>query len=91
MKSLPWLAWAALAALFAGAAGVVAIITVHSIATAPIHQDAASVPSKADRTPAARYTDAVARVRRLARTLVAKDNLPGLSLAVAVNGDIAWA
>ena len=91
MKSIPWLAWAALAALFAGAAGIVAIVTVRSVATAPIHKDAASVPSQADGTPATRYPDAVAHARQLARTLVAKDNLPGLSLAVAVNGDIAWA
>jgi len=91
MKSIPWLAWAALAALFAGAAGVVAIVTVRSVAMAPIHKDAASVPSTPDGTPAARYADAVAHARQLARTIVTKDNLPGLSLAVAVNGDIAWA
>ena len=56
MKSIPWLAWAALAALFAGAAGVVAIVTVRSVAMAPIHKDAASVPSTPDGTPCLLYT-----------------------------------
>ena len=56
-----------------------------------MHKDAASVPSKADAPLTDRYTEPVENARRLARALVAGDNLPGLSVAVAVNGEIAWA
>ena len=46
-------------------------------------------------TPAAaspdRYAGPVEASRRLARVLVVGDNLPGLSVAVAVDGEIVWA
>ena len=38
-----------------------------------------------------RYPGPAEESRRLARTLVAGDNLPGLSVAVAVDGEIVWA
>jgi serine beta-lactamase-like protein LACTB, mitochondrial len=62
-----------------------------SISTVPVHKDAPSVPSTTDRAPADRYAEPVAHARRLARALVAGDNLPGLSVAVAVKGEIGWA
>jgi CubicO group peptidase (beta-lactamase class C family) len=54
-----------------------------------VHEDAA-VPSTAA-VSSDGYAGAVEESRRLARALVAPDNLPGLSVAVAVNGEIAWA
>jgi serine beta-lactamase-like protein LACTB len=58
----------------------------------PVHENAAAVPS----TPAAapridRYAGPVEESRRLARALAAGANLPGLSVAVAVDGEIVWA
>jgi CubicO group peptidase (beta-lactamase class C family) len=59
--------------------------------TISVHSDAASVPSKAAGTPAERYARAVEEARQLARSLVVKENLPGLSVAVALDGETVWA
>ncbi|MDP6373315.1 MAG: serine hydrolase domain-containing protein [Vicinamibacterales bacterium] len=57
-----------------------------------VHRDDASaVRSEIDEAPAAAHTDAVERARPLARAFVADENLPGLSLAVGVAGEVVWA
>ena len=50
-----------------------------------------SLPSHVLEPPSAAYRDAVEEGRSIARALVAEEKLPGLSLAVAVNGEIVWA
>jgi serine beta-lactamase-like protein LACTB len=57
--------------------------------TMPVHEDAAAVPSTAA-VRSDRYADPVKESSRLARALVAGDNLTGLSVAVAVDGEIVW-
>jgi CubicO group peptidase (beta-lactamase class C family) len=57
----------------------------------PVHSDAAAVPSSAAAASTGRYADAVEESRRLARGLVVAGNLPGLSVAAAVDGEIVWA
>jgi CubicO group peptidase (beta-lactamase class C family) len=59
--------------------------------TIPVHENADSVPSTAAAAPADRYAGSVEESRRLARALIVGGNLPGLSVAVAVDGEIAWA
>jgi serine beta-lactamase-like protein LACTB len=86
-----WLGEAVLAMLLLGAVAVGVVVVLRSVTIAPIHKDAASVPSTSDAPPAIADTEPAEHARRLARTLVAGDNLPGLSVAVAVNGQIAWA
>ena len=49
------------------------------------------MPSTAAAAHTDRYAGPVEESRRLARALVAGDNLPGLSVAVAVDGEIVWA
>ncbi len=49
------------------------------------------LPSRVLEPPSAAYRDAVEEERSIARSLVAEEKLPGLSLAVAVNGEIVWA
>src|SRR5262245_66525544 len=54
-----------------------------------VHPDPAAVPS----TPgvhAEKYSGAIEESRRLAHALLLDDNLPGLSVAVARNGEIVW-
>ena len=59
---------------------------------ADIHDDDASaVHSEIDEPPAAEYADAVERARPVVRALVVEENLPGLSLAVGIAGNIVWA
>src|SRR5262245_58942421 len=57
----------------------------------PVHTDPAAVPSTVAAAPAERYSAAVEEARSLARTLMVKENLPGLSVAVAIDGEIVWA
>lgn len=50
-----------------------------------------SLPSRVLASPSAAYSDAVEEGRVLARSLIAEENLAGLSVAVAVDGEIVWA
>ena len=91
MTSTRWRAEAALAVLLAVVMLVVGGGAVWFMSRKPVHEDAAAVPSTAAAAPTDRYAGAVEESRRLARALVAGDNLPGLSVAVAVDGEIVWA
>src|SRR5688572_15120868 len=62
-----------------------------SATTTPLHPDAASVPSAAQSDPARQWATAVEQARQVARAAVAEQNLPGLSVAVGVGDQLAWA
>ncbi len=82
----------ALALLFATVILVAGGVAVAFFLTlSPAHSDPATVPSTAAATQPGRYSGAVDESKRLARTLVVEENLPGLSVAVAVDGAIVWA
>ena len=81
----------ALAVLFAVVLLVAGGVAVLVMSTKPVHENAASVPSAPGVTPADRYAGPVDESRRLARELLTGDDLPGLSVAVAVDGEIVWA
>ena len=82
---------ATLAVLFAGATLVVGGAALFFFLTiSPVHTDPTTVPSTAAAADE-RYAEAVNEARRLARTLLVEQNLPGLSVAVALDGEIAWA
>ena len=82
----------AIAFLFAAAIIVVGGGAVFFVLTiSPAFTDPAAVPSTAAATQPGRYSGAVDESRRLARALVVEENLPGLSVAVAVDGEIVWA
>ena len=53
--------------------------------------DPAALPAEALAPPAARYAAPAEQVRRRARDLIVDENLPGVSIAVAVDGELAWA
>lgn len=56
-----------------------------------LHPDVQDVPSEALSTPAQRWANAVEQAQQLVRTSLNQENLPGLSVAVGVSGDIVWA
>jgi len=56
-----------------------------------LHPSPEGVPSVALAAPSAKWTAAVERGRQLARAGLVRQNLPGLSVAVGVGGDIVWA
>ena len=81
---------AALAVLFAVML-VVASGAAWLVSKMAVHEDPAAVPSTVAAAPLNRYAGSVEESRQLARALVGGDNLPGLSVAVAMDGEIVWA
>jgi serine beta-lactamase-like protein LACTB, mitochondrial len=82
---------AAFAVLFSTALVLVGGAAVYFVSTISVHTDPAAVPSTAAEAQAEGYSGPVEESRRLARALLVEENLPGLSLAVAVDGEIVWA
>jgi CubicO group peptidase (beta-lactamase class C family) len=62
-----------------------------SATAAPLHPDPAGVPSVTHSAPLPQWADAVERGRRLVRAGVTEQNLPGLSVAVGIGGNLVWA
>ena len=91
MRSTRWRTEAALAVVCTVVMLVVSGGVLWRLTTIPVHKDAAAVPSTAAAAPSDRYAGPVEESRRLARALVVDGNLPGLSVAVAVDGEIVWA
>ena len=82
---------ALLAVLFAAAIVLAGGAALYFVFTMRVHSDPAAVPSTSAGAPAGRHAGAVEEARRLARSLVVDENLPGLSVAVALDGGIVWA
>lgn len=59
--------------------------------TAPLHPEPEQVPSVSESAPSPRWTDAAEHGRQLMRAALLEQNLPGLSVAVGVDGVIVWA
>jgi serine beta-lactamase-like protein LACTB, mitochondrial len=59
--------------------------------TEPLHPDPDAVPTVSDSAPSQKWADAAAQGRQVARASVSEQNLPGLSVAVGVGGEIVWA
>ncbi len=82
-------------ALLAGAVGLFLVglggLWVFMSATPPLHQGAQDVTSVAEAAPSQQWVEATAQAREIVRASVAEQNLPGASVAVAVDGNIVWA
>ena len=57
----------------------------------PLHPDPQEVPSVTQSAPSPQWAGAVEQARQIVRAGLAEQNLPGLSVAVGVGGDIVWA
>ena len=84
-----WLMVIVLAAFVPVAAIVGFVVFITS--ASPLHQSPRDVPSVTQSTAVPAWTDAVDQGRQLVRAAVVEQNLPGLSVAVGVRGDIVWA
>ena len=71
--------------------GVAGIFIYNSAMATPLHPDAARMSSVAQPAAAQQWPEAVERARQAMRASVAEQNLPGLSVAIAVGGELAWA
>jgi serine beta-lactamase-like protein LACTB len=71
---------------------VVVGLAMYMRATAtPLHAQPQSVPSVTQSKPSPQWSKAVIRARQIMRAGLAEQNLPGVSVAVGVGGDIVWA
>lgn len=73
------------------AAVVAGLVTVTRSRNQPLHPTPALVPSFEVAAPSARWQARAGQARQIVRDAVSSQNLPGASVAVAVNGDIVWA
>ena len=78
-------------AVFLPVAVIVGFVVFVSVTKTPLHSNPGDVPSVTQSTPLPRWTDAVDEARRLARASLVEQNLPGLSVAVGVRGEVVWA
>ncbi len=73
---------------------VAAVLGLHLFMTTTatsLHPDPQGVPSATRSAPSPEWTDSVERARQIARAGISEQNLPGLSVAVGVGGEIVWA
>jgi serine beta-lactamase-like protein LACTB, mitochondrial len=82
-------------ALGVGAIGLLLAVMLGSFAymaatATPLHPDPQDVPSVTRAAASLKWADAVTQARQIVRAAVAEQNLPGLSVAVGVGGDIVW-
>ena len=73
------------------AAWALAFGTSQLIRTVPIHETADAIVSTAKGARGEHTPGSIEKSERLARALIVAENLPGLSVAVAVNGQVVWA
>ena len=85
--------WLALIALGIGGLllGIAGLWVYVSATATPLHPDAQSVSSVANSPPSRQWADAVERGRQIMRARLTEQNLPGLSVAVGVGGEMVWA
>src|SRR3954469_18897774 len=57
----------------------------------PLHPEPQNAPSSVQPEPSPQWAAAVSRARTIVRAVLSEQNLPGLSVAVGVGGDIVWA
>lgn len=56
-----------------------------------LHPDRRNIPSKTNAPPLEAWNGPVEQGRQIVRTSLAEQNLPGLSIAVGIGGNIVWA
>ena len=62
-----------------------------SLTATPLHPNPESVPTVMHSGPLPKWAGAVKQGRQIVRASVAEQNLPGLSVAIGIDGDIVWA
>src|SRR5262245_62369914 len=87
VRSRSWLGWI-LALLVVAIPGMWVFMSV----TAPVlHPNPQAIPSVKHTDSSPQWSEAVDRARRIIRAGIAEQNLPGLSAAVGIDGEIVWA
>ena len=93
MSSRHYQTWLALIVAGVGLliAAILGLWAYVSTTATPLHPNPQDVPSVTHSTPLPKWADAAERGRQIVRAGLIEQNLPGLSVAVGVGGDIVWA
>ena len=85
--------WVALIVLAVGGVltAILGLLMYISVTSTPLHPEPDGVPSMSRSAPAPEWAEAVERGRKIARTRLSAQNLPGVSVAVGAGGEIVWA
>ncbi len=85
--------WAVRTALAVGVliAAFAAFLTHAVTVAAPLFAQPPDVPSVSESAPSPSWAAAVDRARPIVRAAIVEQNLPGVSIAVGIGGDIVWA
>lgn len=85
--------WLVLIAIGVGLvpAAVLGLFTYMNLTKKPLHPNPQAVPSVTGAAPSTRWAGAVTEARAIARAGLAEQNLPGMSVAVGVGGEVVWA
>ena len=85
--------WLALIVVAVGlfVAAILGLFAYMSFTATPLHPNPQDVPSVTRSAPLPKWADAVEQGRQIVRAGLIEQNLPGLSVAVGVGGDIVWA
>lgn len=85
--------WVGRLAIVAGLALLVfaMVITRSVAASVPLFAESPEVPSTTSSTSSPEWAPAVEPARAAVRTAIIEQNLPGVSVAVAANGNVVWA
>jgi hypothetical protein len=85
--------WAGRTALGGGVliAAFAAFLTHAVTVAAPLFAQPPDVPSVSDSVPSPQWAAAVDRARSMVRAAIVEQNLPGVSIAVGMDGGIVWA
>jgi serine beta-lactamase-like protein LACTB, mitochondrial len=85
--------WVALIVLAVGLllAAILGLWGYMSATATPLHPNLQDVPSVTHSAPLPKWADAVEQGRQIVRAGLTEQNLPGLSVAVGVGGEIVWA
>ena len=93
MSSRRYQTWLALIVAGVGLliAAILGLWAYVSTTATPLHPNPQDVPSVTHSAPLPKWADAAERGRQIVRAGLIEQNLPGLSVAVGVGGDIVWA
>ncbi|HYP13656.1 MAG TPA: serine hydrolase domain-containing protein, partial [Bryobacteraceae bacterium] len=85
--------WLAVIAVVVGllVVGIPGLWVYMSATAIALHPKPQEVPSVTHSAPLPKRAEAVDRARQIVRASLAEENLPGLSVAVGIRGDIVWA
>ena len=72
-------------------AAILGLFAYISVTATPLHPDPQQVPSVIQSAPSSTWADAVKQGQQIVRAGLTEQNLPGVSVAVGVGGDIVWA